>query len=360
MNYLTKVSSNNVVFLGPQEHKNVPYILSKFKVGIIPYIKNSFTDAINPAKLNEYIASNISVVTTNLNEVINYNKINKNIILTSNNHNSFLNNISKALENKKKNNFKKIIRKYDWKKIFENLTLQLESKNLNPKDKLKIDNQLDKKINFFNKFFYYSLRRFLISSSLVIFIIFFSGLPSYFSNHLKYFDEIDNKKIDGFLVMTGHGSANYFNENYLERLEEVKFYSKIHKPKKILIIGRWSYKKEDKVIKGLLINEGYNEKNIEISSTYFANTKENIAHSKKFFDLNLIENNILVITDPYHSKRTKLISDKILKDKNNFIIAKGINEQKYQRFKFIHSFSELKVIAYEHLSIIYNKLRSWA
>ena len=59
--------------------------------------------------------------------------------------------------------------------------------------------------------------------------------------------------------MTGHGSANYFNENYLERLEEVKFYSKIHKPKKILIIGRWSYKKEDKVIKGLLINEGYND-----------------------------------------------------------------------------------------------------
>ena len=61
MRHLRKTSLNNLFFLGPQDHKNVPYILSKFKVGIIPYIKNSFTDAINPAKLNEYIASNISV-----------------------------------------------------------------------------------------------------------------------------------------------------------------------------------------------------------------------------------------------------------------------------------------------------------
>ncbi len=360
MRHLTKILSNNVVFLGSQDHKNIPYILSKFRVAIIPYIKNSFTDAINPAKLNEYIASNISVVSTNLKEVLNYNKINDNIILTSNNHFSFINNINRALKNKKKNNFKKIIRKYDWKQIFKNLTIQIKLHNLRNRDKIKNDNQLDKKINFFNKFFYYSLRRFLFASSVIIFIIFFSGLPSFFSNYLKYFDKIENKTIDGFLVMTGHGSQNYYNENYLERLEEIKFYSKTYNPKKILILGRWSYKQEDKVIKGLLISEGYNEKNIDISRTYFANTKENILFSKNFFDTNLIDSNILVITDPYHSKRTKLISDKLLKNKNNFLIAKGINKKKYQRFKFVYSISELKVIVYEHLSIIYNKIRSWA
>jgi uncharacterized SAM-binding protein YcdF (DUF218 family) len=160
--------------------------------------------------------------------------------------------------------------------------------------------------------------------------------------------------------MTGHGNDNYYNENYLERLEEIKLYSKIYNPKKILIIGRWSYKQEDRVIKGLLISEGFDEKNIVISDTYFANTKENILFSKNFFDTNLINNNILIITDPFHSKRTKLITDKLLKDENNFLLAKGINKQKYKKFKFMHSFSEIKVIFYEHMSIIYNKIRSWA
>ena len=360
MRHLKKISLDNLIFLGPQDHKNVPYILSKFKVGIIPYIKTSFTDAINPAKLNEYIALNISVVSTNLNEVINYNKINKNIILTSNNHNAFLSNISSELNSKKKNNFSHIIKKYDWKKIFQNLSQQIKLQDLNTRDKIKDDNQLDKKINFFNKFFYYSLRRFLIASSVIIFIIFFSGLPSFFSNYLKYFDKIENQTIDGFLVMTGHGNENYYNENYLERLDEIKFYKKNQNPKKILILGRWSYKRENRVIKGLLISEGYNQNNIEISKVYFTNTKENILFAKNFFNKNLINGNILVITDPYHSKRTKLISDKMFKSKNNFIIAKGLNKKKYYKFKFMHSISEIKVIIYEHLSIIYNKIRSWA
>ena len=66
--------SENIILLGKQDHKDIPFVLKQFKVGIIPYIKNSFTNSINPAKLNEYIASNLPVVSTNLNEVTNYNK----------------------------------------------------------------------------------------------------------------------------------------------------------------------------------------------------------------------------------------------------------------------------------------------
>ena len=81
--------SENIILLGKQDHKDIPFVLKQFKVGIIPYIKNSFTNSINPAKLNEYIASNLPVVSTNLNEVTNYNKKNKNIVLVSKNHNEF-------------------------------------------------------------------------------------------------------------------------------------------------------------------------------------------------------------------------------------------------------------------------------
>ena len=40
------------------------------------------------------IASNINVVSTNLNEVSNYNKKNKNVVLVSKNHSEFIKNIA--------------------------------------------------------------------------------------------------------------------------------------------------------------------------------------------------------------------------------------------------------------------------
>ena len=83
--------------------------------------------------------------------------------------------------------------------------------------------------------------------------------------------------------MTGHGDPSYYNEKYLDRLEEIKKYYKIYKPEKILIIGRWSNKQEDKVIKGLLFNEGINVDKIYVPDKYFGNTKENIAFSRNFF-----------------------------------------------------------------------------
>ena len=87
------------------------------------------------------------------------------------------------------------------------------------------------------------------------FSIFYSGLPSIFLNNLTYYDEIKNQNIKGFCD-DSHGDPNYYNEKYLDRIEEIKKYYKIYKPEKILVIGRWSNKQEDKVIKGILSYEG--------------------------------------------------------------------------------------------------------
>ena len=36
--------------------------------------------------------------------------------------------------------------------------------------------------------------------------------------------------------MTGHGDPSYYNEKYLDRLEEIKKYYKIYKPEKYLLL----------------------------------------------------------------------------------------------------------------------------
>ena len=59
----------NIVFLGPKPHDQLPYYIKEFNVGIVPYVCNDFTDGVYPSKLNEYLAMGIPAVSTNLREV---------------------------------------------------------------------------------------------------------------------------------------------------------------------------------------------------------------------------------------------------------------------------------------------------
>ena len=115
---------------------------------------------------------------------------------------------------------------------------------------------------------------------------------------------------------------------------------------------------EDKVLKGLLINEGISADIVKITEKYFENTKENIVYSREYFDANSIEK-VLVITDYLHSNRVKLIKEKILEKPENYLLAKNLNDKVYKKFKFKYTLNDLRVIVYENLAIIYAKIRSW-
>ena len=64
---------SNIRILGPKPYEDIPDYLNYADVAIIPFIKNDFTDTINPIKLYEYCSTGIGVVTTNLEEVKNMN-----------------------------------------------------------------------------------------------------------------------------------------------------------------------------------------------------------------------------------------------------------------------------------------------
>jgi teichuronic acid biosynthesis glycosyltransferase TuaH len=54
----------NLHVLGARRHEEVPAYLSASAAGIIPFIRNRLTEAVNPVKLYEYAAAGIPVVTT--------------------------------------------------------------------------------------------------------------------------------------------------------------------------------------------------------------------------------------------------------------------------------------------------------
>ena len=62
----------NVHLLGPRPHAEVPHYLKAFDVAIIPYRPANVTAAIYPAKLNEYLAMGLPVVSTPIAELVRF------------------------------------------------------------------------------------------------------------------------------------------------------------------------------------------------------------------------------------------------------------------------------------------------
>jgi len=77
---LKKISKySNAYFLGYKEYKELPNYLQKMQIALMPIKKNSYTQSMSPMKLNEYIASGLPVVSTNLNFLEEY-KLTKEIV----------------------------------------------------------------------------------------------------------------------------------------------------------------------------------------------------------------------------------------------------------------------------------------
>lgn len=65
----------NVHVLGPRPYADLPAYVQAFDVGLIPYLLNEWTRAVDPLKLLEYLAAGIPVVTTHIPEVLKYREV---------------------------------------------------------------------------------------------------------------------------------------------------------------------------------------------------------------------------------------------------------------------------------------------
>jgi glycosyltransferase involved in cell wall biosynthesis len=65
----------NVHLLGPRAYRDLPAYVQAFDVGIIPYVLNDETRAVDPLKLLEYLAAGIPVVCTALPEARKYAEV---------------------------------------------------------------------------------------------------------------------------------------------------------------------------------------------------------------------------------------------------------------------------------------------
>ncbi len=94
---LNKVAKyKNSYFIGYKSYKLLPRYLSNMQVGVLPVIKNSYTDSMAPMKLLEYIAAGLPVVASKIDYLSLFNLNEK--IIKANTNKEFVSGIKIAAE----------------------------------------------------------------------------------------------------------------------------------------------------------------------------------------------------------------------------------------------------------------------
>lgn len=347
-------SLNNLVFLGQKKHDEIPYYIRQFDVGIIPYIKNNFTDSIYPTKINEYLAAGLPVVSTELDEVKNFINQHGPVIKIAKNEKDFIDKVKESLNEKSeqlKSSRINIAKNNDWKIRFslmsEKIKELLQNKNYDEKEweKYLINHYRNIRTKF-NKAIFFSL--------VSILILFYTPFTWFVGQQLIV--EETPIKSDAIVAFSGSGEAKYQNNSYRNRFLDAKDYYKKGFAKKIYVYGRESVLNESEIMKSLLITSGIPKDNIIILNSGGSNTKGNIEFTNEILNRDNIKS-ILFITGSYHSKRSKL-----LWEKNSTKIKVRVvktNDSPSTKPIWKNNFSTFRVVVYESLAIIYNKIKGW-
>ena len=186
------------------------------------------------------------------------------------------------------------------------------------------------------------------------FLFFYSPFFWYLGNKLIYYDKPNLTK--NLIILSGNGNANYINISYQRRYLDTKDLLKNHNFDKIFLMGREQELEENEIIRSLLIYDGIKKENIFLIDKTFGNTKENISHLQyTLAKEGITEANFL--TSPYHTMRSKLLWNKYKED-TDIYITNNLNSPK-NNIRWKYEFNEMKVIIYEHLSLLYNRIRGW-
>ena len=124
----------------------------------------------------------------------------------------------------------------------------------------------------------------------------------------------------------------------------------------ILTSGRMQSISEGEMITAYLISKGIDQSSFKLIEEYPKSTYDNVKITYEYLKKNNISN-IMLLTAPYHTKRSYLIWNKIATDiKINFPKSKEYDKGK---IKWSFNLKEIKVIIYEILAIIYNKYKNY-
>lgn len=344
----------NIILMGTRSHDQIPAYIKGFNVALIPYIKNAFTDAVYSCKLNEYLAMGSTVIATNLNEIIFFKEKYGDVIKIAANNEEFEKQILASLEGSTEEERSariNVAKNNSWEMRFKDMystilkiIVSIEGRN-DWRESLSRRHKASRK-----KVMYLCL---LACAS--YFLLFYSPLMWLMGSLLTPLEA--PKKVDAIVVFSGDGETNYINQSYQKRtLDAINYFHSGYAPLIVLSSGRNNTFSDVEIIKSLLINRGVPVKSIEILPDYPSSTFKNVEMVKEILVRHKAKS-IILITSPYHSRRSVLVWGKVAPELE--VITPRVVDTPESGAQWHATWSQIKVICYEYLAIIYYWSKGW-
>lgn len=345
----------NIKLFGQREHDDVPAYIKGFNVALIPYVKNTFTDAVYSCKLNEYLAMGVPVVATDLRELLIYVEKHGNVLETAKTSDEFVFKLREALDQHNHLNQAKRIsasRVNSWDSRFKSM-YEIIQQLLIQKNDIKLDWQ-SRLANQYRQ------------SQAKIIRLFFVGIACYlliFNTPLIWFagDQLavrhTPKVADAIVIFSGDGESSYINQSYQRRtLDAIRYFKSGYAPLIILSSGKDQLYSEVEMIKSLLIERGIPEQAIQMVQKYPRSTFENVALVEPLLAAHRAKS-ILLVTSPYHSRRALWVWRKAMP--KLVVLAPPVVDTPQVSPQWNMSLDQIRVICYEYAAITYYWWKGW-
>lgn len=340
----------NIHLLGERSHEEIPCYVRGFDVGLIPYVISSYTDHVYPTKLNEYLAMGKPVVSTDLKEIENFNRLNEGVVRIGADSEKFASEVAEVVRSDKEEDwFARIAAagQNSWQKRIERMSKLIE-------EQLEIVEQSSEKTWQQRLLAFYggSRRRIAASAGGLLFLyllIFYTPLVWYLAEPLKLADP--PRPSDAIVVFAGGvGESGLAGEGYQERVKHaVDLYHARHAHHLIFSSGYYYLLKEAQIMKSFAVSLGVPEEAI-ILEEKAANTYENVRFAKEILDQNRWRS-ILLVSSPYHMRRASLTFRKVAPEIS--VTNTPAPESRFYRHTLGPSLPQIRAIAQEYVAILY-------
>jgi uncharacterized SAM-binding protein YcdF (DUF218 family) len=350
----------NIFFLGKKNFNLLPAYIKEFDVCIIPYINSEFTKTVYPTKLNEYHALGKPVVSTDLSEIIEFNRENGNLILIASSNDGFVKLIQQALKEQDNRLVQMRIesaKRHSWDIRIEEMSDLIEE-NI---EKKKMSGYAGWQKKF--KELYRLARRRLVKLVLAVcalwLIVFYTPLVWFLAEPLKIINP--PSKADAIVVFAGGvGESGQAGQGYEERVKHAaELYNSGYARYIIFSSGFRSTFSEPYIMQVLAISLGV-PRDFIILETKAGNTYQNVVFTSAILR-SKGWNKIILVSSPYHTRRAALVFKKIVND-ISVIFSPVPNSIFYSRNKFNEkgkriwkkiNLKQIRGIIHEYLGIIY-------
>ena len=346
----------NVVFLELKKHKELAGYIDSFKVCLIPYELNEYTETVYPTKLNEYLAMGKAVISTAIPEVVSFNEKSGNVIYIGRDREEFESHIKKAIKEDDallRSKRIEVAQRNSWRRRIEDMSGLIEDEI----ERKKSDREAMWKENLVN--FYRSARRRVLRLSLIcisIYLLLFKTLFIWFLASPLKISEIP-QKTDAIVVFGGGvGETGSPGKSTIERARyAAELYLKGYAERIIFSSGYTYFYNDAANMKLLALSMGVPESGIileqEANSTY-----ENVIFSKEILGRHKWRS-IILVSSPYNMRRSSLVFNRSGENIKVFYVP--VEKSEFYDKSAGVKLAQIKAIIHEYLAILYYAIKGY-